>query len=221
VWWTWTAPITGNYTFDTIGSGYDTYLSVFTGFDVSSLTLVAADDDGAGYPASLINLNATAGETYQIAVEGYLSSTGPIQLNIAPTFPGPAVPANLTEIANNPLKGGTGADPLTGGTGAEKMLPFPGSSASPSDPGSEFAGSKNIDLLTEGGVAMNPPSLFSPAANSAVTTLEKGVSPVFSDANGALAGNPVLGINSDPFRVAADRYLVGVFEPKPAGFSVA
>jgi hypothetical protein len=48
VWWTWTAPTTGNYTFDTLGSGYDTYLSLFTGYDVSSLALVAADDDGGG-----------------------------------------------------------------------------------------------------------------------------------------------------------------------------
>jgi len=85
--------------------------------------------------------------------------------------------------------------------------------------------------VTEGGVAMNPPSLFSPAANSAVTTLEKGVSPVFSEekgvspvfthANGALPGNPALGINSDPFRVPADPYLLGVYEAKPSGFLVA
>jgi len=240
VWWTWTAPSTGNYTFDTIGSDYDTYLSAFTGFDVSSLTLVAADDDGAGYPASLISLNATAGETYQIAVDGYLSSTGQIQLNIAPApFPAPtAGAANLTETANantinglpdtiagkpanNTLQGEAGKDPLTGGPAADTlMLPFPESSVSPSDPGTEFADSEKKDLLTQGGVAMSPPSLFSPTANSAVITEEKGVSPVFTH-NGALPGNPALGINSDPFRVPADRYLVGVYEAKPSGFSVA
>jgi hypothetical protein len=251
VWWTWTAPTTETYTFDTIGSDYDTYLSVFTGFDVSSLTLVAADDDGAGYPASLISLNATAGETYQIAVDGFSSSTGQIQLNIAPApFPAPtAGAANLTETANadtinglpdtiagkpahNTLEGEAGKDPLTGVPGADTlMLPFPESSLSPSDPGTEFADSEKKDLLTQGGVAMNPSSLFSPPANSAVITLEKGVSPVFTEekgvspvfthANGALPGNPALGINSDPFRVPADRYLVGVYEAKPSGFSVA
>jgi len=250
VWWTWTAPTTETYTFDTIGSDYDTYLSVFTGFDVSSLTLVAADDDGAGYPASLISLNATAGETYQIAVDGFSSSTGQIQLNIARApLPAPtAGAANLTETANadtinglpdtiagkpanNTLQREAGKDPLTGVPGADTlMLPFPESSVSPSDPGTEFADSEKKDLLTQGGVAMNPLSLFSPPANSAVITLEKGVSPVFTEEkgvspvfthNGALPGNPALGINTDPFRVPADLYLVGVYEAKPSGFSVA
>jgi hypothetical protein len=65
---------------------------------------------------------------------------------------------------------------------------------------------------------INAPSLFSPAVNNVVPTLVKEVSPAFTDANGALAGNQTLGFNSDPFRVAADPYLVGVYEAKPLGF---
>jgi hypothetical protein len=232
VWWTWTAPTTGNYTFDTIGSDYDTYLSLFTGPDVSSLALVAADDDGAGYPASLITQSVTAGETYQIAVDGYQGDTGQIQLNIAPTPPGSGGAGNLTETANadtingvpdtiagkpanNTLKGEAGADILTGGTGGDTLiLPFAEPSVSTSDPVTNFAGSEKKGLPPQGGAAIDARSLFSPPANSVVPSLEKGVSPVFIDANGALAGNQALGINTDPFRVAADPYLVGISQPK-------
>jgi Ca2+-binding RTX toxin-like protein len=312
VWWTWTAPRSGTFTIDTIGSNYDTYLSVFTGVDVSSLSLVAADDDGAGFPASLISLNATAGETYQIAVDGFGSNTGEIQLNIAPSTSEFAGGGNLTEIANAdtinslpnsiagkpanntlqeearkaPLTGGTGADtlklplaqpsvsvidpvthlagsekagnltetapadtinglpnsiagkpanntlkevtgkdPLTGGTGADTLkLPLAQPSVSDIDPVTDFAGSEKIGLPTQGEVARNAPSLFSPAVNSTVPTLEeeeKGVIPVFTGANGGLAANQPQRINSDPFRVAANPYLVGVVEPKPLGFEVA
>jgi hypothetical protein len=224
VWWTWTAPTTGIYTFDTRGSGFDTYLSLFTGSDFSSLALVAADDDAGGNFASLISLNAIAGETYQIAVDGYSSVTGPIQLNIAPTPPGSAGAGKLTETANNTLKREPDKDPLTGGTGADTlMLPFAESSVSASVPGSDFAASEKIDPLTQGGVALNAPSLFSPAADSAVPTLVKDLSPVFTEANAAsLVGTQPLAVNSEPFGVAktspfADPYLLGIYEPKQLG----
>jgi hypothetical protein len=249
VWWTWTAPSSGNYTFDTEGSDFDTYLNLFTGNDLTNLSLVAADDDSGEGLTSLITQNVTAGTTYQIAVDGYSSATGSINLNIAPSPSEFANAGNLTETANadstnglrgtipnnaanNTLKGGTGEDILTGGTAADTVkLPFAEPSVFAMDPVTNFADSEKKDLMTQGGVPMKAPSLFSPAVNSAVPTLEKdlmpvfteekGVSPVFAEANGALAGNQLRGINSDPFRVPADPYLVGVFEPKPVGFSVA
>ena len=141
---------------------------------------------------------------------------GQTQLRIAATL-SPAAPANSTETA----KGETGKDPLTGGPGADTLiLPFAGSSVSPIDPITDFARSEKIGLPTQGGVAVNAPSFFSPAVNSTVPTLEKGVIPVFTEANGALAANQPQGINSDPFRVAAAHY-VGVFERKPLGLEVA
>ncbi len=241
VWWTWTAPTTGNYTFDTIGSGFDTYLSLFTGVvDVSSLALVAVDDDGGPGVTSLITQSVTAGTTYQIAVDGWSSYTGQIALNIGPGL-GPTVgagnlpgTANADSIkglpdssagnaANNTLKGGAAGDPLTGSPGADTlMLPFAESSVSASDPVTNFAGSEKKDFMTQGGAAMNPPNLFSPAANSTFPTLENGVSPVFTQANGGLAGNQALGINSEPFGVAKtslfpEPYLVGNYPAKPLG----
>jgi len=239
VWWSWTAPSSGNYTFDTEGSNFDTYLYLFSGNNLPNLSLVAADDDSGDGLASLITRYVTAGTTYQIAVDGYSSGTGQIQLNIAPTSSDSAGAGNLTEIANadtinglpgsiadnaanNTLQGEVRKDPLTGGTGADTLiLPFAQPSVSAMDPVTNFAGSEKKDLLTQGGAAMNPPSLFSPPANSAFPTLEKDLSPVFTEGKGALAGNQPRGINSDPFRVAADPYLVGVFEAKPLGFEVA
>src|SRR4028119_1385766 len=66
-WWSWTAPSTGTVTFDTQGSNFDTWLSLFNGFDLANLSLVAADDDGGEGLTSLLTRSVTAGETYQIA----------------------------------------------------------------------------------------------------------------------------------------------------------
>ena len=106
--------------------------------------------------------------------------------------------------ANNKLNGGASEDILTGDTGADTfMFQFEQSSVSASDRVTDFAiGSDKIDLLTQGGVAMNPPSLFSRAANRFATTLQNVVTQVFTDANGALAGNQALGINSGALVVA-------------------
>jgi subtilisin family serine protease len=218
VWWTWTAPSTGTFNINTIGSGYDTWLALFTGSDVSNLSLVAQDDDSGGNYASRIYLNAIAGQTYEIAVEGWSNRIGPINLNIAPTPPGSGKLS--AETANNTLKGEK--DSLTGDTTSM----FPPSSAKV--PVTNIANiDKTDDLLIEGGSMINPTSLFSPTVNSAVPTLVKEADPMLTDANGALAGIPPLGINNAPFGVAntspfADPNLVGVYEAKqPLGISLA
>jgi len=82
VWWSWTAPSSGLFAIDTNGSNYDTYLSVFTGNAVNSLTTIAQNDDGGIGLQSEVLLNAIAGETYHIAVDGWSSSEGLIDLNI-------------------------------------------------------------------------------------------------------------------------------------------
>jgi Ca2+-binding RTX toxin-like protein/methionine-rich copper-binding protein CopC len=82
VWWSWTAPSSGTFQVDTEGSTFDTYLSVFTGNAVDNLTKIGSDDDGGAGTTSLLNVNATAGTTYQIAVDGSGGEIGPIKLNI-------------------------------------------------------------------------------------------------------------------------------------------
>jgi hypothetical protein len=115
--------------------------------------------------------------------------------------------------ANNRLNGGAGKDIITGGTSTDTFIfQFGQSSVSASDRVTDFAiGIDKIDLLTQGGVAMNPPSLFSRAANSAATTLHNVVTQVFTDANGELAGNQTLGINSAALVVVGTRSLPGTY----------
>ncbi|WP_017294026.1 S8 family serine peptidase [Geminocystis herdmanii] len=82
VWWSWTAPNTGIVTIDTNGSGFDTYLSAFTGSTVNNLTVIQQDDDGGDGTNSLVSFVAQQGVEYQIAVDGWSSNTGNITLNL-------------------------------------------------------------------------------------------------------------------------------------------
>ena len=87
IWFLWQAPASGNVQIDTLGSGFDTVLGVYTGTSVSSLTAVAKDDDGGGASkTSVVNFAATAGFVYRIAVDGYNNfgsggDVGPVTLN--------------------------------------------------------------------------------------------------------------------------------------------
>jgi hypothetical protein len=106
---------------------------------------------------------------------------------------------NITgNSGNNQINGGAGIDNLTGGLGADTFIfQFGQSTISASDSITDFAiNSDKIDLLTQGGTAMNAPSSFSRAADSTVTTLQNLVNQVFTDANGATTGNQELGVNS-------------------------
>jgi hypothetical protein len=80
-WWRWTAPTASPVTINTVGSNFNTYLSVFTGDAVNNLTLVAFDENLDS--ASQVTFFPTAGTTYHIAVDGFLGTTGNIQLNLA------------------------------------------------------------------------------------------------------------------------------------------
>jgi hypothetical protein len=131
-----------------------------------------------------------------------VNRTGPINLNIAPTPPGSAGAGKLTETANNTLKGEPDKDPLTGVRCRYFDVAVCRILCIRQRPDTDLTLGKKRDLLTEGGAALDAPSVFSPAADSAVPTLVKDLSPVFTDANGALAGTQPLGINSAPFGVA-------------------
>ena len=85
VWFAWTATNSGPVEFDTMGSSFDTVLSVWTtanGLCDASLTNLVSDDDNGGYndpsgntSTSLLQFNATAGTTYYISVESYDDGT--------------------------------------------------------------------------------------------------------------------------------------------------
>jgi hypothetical protein len=76
IWYCWTAPDSGTYFFDTVGSRFDTVLAVYTGVLVSTLTPVASDDDGGLNGTSRLSFNAVGGTTYRIAIDGKSGASG-------------------------------------------------------------------------------------------------------------------------------------------------
>lgn len=101
VWWSWTASTTGSVTIDTVGSNFNTLLGVYQGAVVGSLTAIASNDDAVG-TQSRVSFNATAGQTYRIAIDGFGAVTGSVVLNVAATVVGPA---NDNFAAANSLTG--------------------------------------------------------------------------------------------------------------------
>ncbi|MBV9468319.1 MAG: hypothetical protein JOZ57_03680, partial [Abitibacteriaceae bacterium] len=76
VWYAWTAPASGNATFTTAQSDFDTLLAVYTGKNttgntVRTLNLVASNDDEDIVLTSSVTFQTVAGRTYYIAVDGY------------------------------------------------------------------------------------------------------------------------------------------------------
>ena len=108
VWLTWVAPGSGPAHIDTIGSGFDSWLGVYTGTRSSSLVKVATDDDSGGFHTSHVEFNALAGTAYQIMVASRDFSGGPILFswNLAagvtslPTIT--TSPTNITTKAGSP-----------------------------------------------------------------------------------------------------------------------
>ncbi len=92
VWWSWTATQNGTAMFSTEGSDFDSLLAVYTGTFVSSLTLVAADDDSGQDLTSKVTFDVVKGMPYQIAVDGYDGEIGPIELTWFMYPPCPAPP---------------------------------------------------------------------------------------------------------------------------------
>ena len=66
VWYCWTAPSSDTYTFDTVGSAFNTLLGVSTGSSLETLQLVASDDDSGGVGTSRLSFQAIAGTEYHI-----------------------------------------------------------------------------------------------------------------------------------------------------------
>ena len=62
-------------------STYDSYIAVYTGSSVSTLTPVAANDDSCGVQSS-VTFAAVAGTTYRIAVDGYGGVAGAVTLHL-------------------------------------------------------------------------------------------------------------------------------------------
>ena len=83
LWWKWTAPASGTFQLDTLGSALATLLAVYTGGSVGSLSLVVSNDNFSG-TSSQVNFSAVAGTTYWFAVDGWQGRQGFLNLNLTP-----------------------------------------------------------------------------------------------------------------------------------------
>jgi Calx-beta domain len=129
VWYQWQAPASGTATVDTLGTGFDTVLAVYTGNSVGALSLVGNDDDTVER-TSRVQFAATAGTVYRIAVDGFNNNSGgdsgPITINFSETNCSPsfvllgAANYSVNEGANSLTIGVT----RTGSTGATSTVNF-------------------------------------------------------------------------------------------------
>ncbi|NEQ13144.1 MAG: calcium-binding protein [Moorea sp. SIO3E2] len=114
-------------TIDTVGSNYDTTLAVYTGSAVNSLTEIASNDDTFGLQ-SQVEFTVSAGTTYQIAVDGYSSRTGLIDLNINLDIDDTLISGTSNDdtlfgtIENDQIEGLAGNDMIFGSEGINTLL---------------------------------------------------------------------------------------------------
>jgi len=90
IWWKWVAPAAGQVALDTHGTGFDSLLAAYTGSAVSTLALVASNDnDGYANGASGLYFQAQSGVEYKFVVDGKNAASGSVslawQLNTAAT----------------------------------------------------------------------------------------------------------------------------------------
>jgi hypothetical protein len=103
VFYSWTPACSGSVTIDTIGSDYDTVLSVHSACPATAANTIACNDDAAGFGLnSQVTFNYTAGTTYLIRIAGFNAHAGNFILRVVE----PAAPGNDT--CNNALSVGNG-----------------------------------------------------------------------------------------------------------------
>jgi hypothetical protein len=130
VWYQWQAPATGTATIDTLGTGFDTVLGVYTGNAVGAVNVVGRNDD-FNERTSRVDFAATAGTVYHIAVDGFNNQNsggdaGPITINFSETNCAPsfvllsAANYSVNESANSLTVDVT----RTGSTGATATVNF-------------------------------------------------------------------------------------------------
>lgn len=76
VWYSFTPCASGTISLDTIGSNYDTVLSVFSGLCTGSSQVACDDDGGGGLTSRLVNVPVTKNTMYLIKVADYSTPNG-------------------------------------------------------------------------------------------------------------------------------------------------
>jgi hypothetical protein len=146
VWFSWRPTGNGIATFDTIGSGFDTVLAVYTGSSLASLARLVSDDDSTEFLWSRVQFNAVSNAEYRIAIDGVAGAGGFFVLNWGLENTSSTVPiivtqpqdlvvrsnetAVLTVVATNPSPATIltyqwfrNAAPVSGQTGPQLIVP--------------------------------------------------------------------------------------------------
>ena len=88
VWWSYTPPFRGIITVDLTNSFYGAVVAVYTGTNLSQLSLVASNAFGNGDGTAIVRFLGQAGTAYQIAVASYSATAeGNIHLTVIGDFP--------------------------------------------------------------------------------------------------------------------------------------
>ncbi len=105
IWYVWTAPTNGPFSFDTTGSGFDTLLAVYTG-SAYPLTLVAENNNITPFnTASRVTFDAVSNTTYRIAVDGFPGAFGSGVAKLS--WFGPTPPTIATQPVSTNLPAGS------------------------------------------------------------------------------------------------------------------
>ncbi len=86
VWFTWTAPASGDVYLDTIGSTFDTRLALYDGDTLGTLRLIGENTSEPGAKFSKLRFTIAAGNTVHIAVDGVAGATGDFKLSLGYNF---------------------------------------------------------------------------------------------------------------------------------------
>jgi Ca2+-binding RTX toxin-like protein len=157
-----------------------------------------------------INLTLASSASYGIGTSGAISGTIRNDDRI-----GTAAADSLTGSSGNDyIDGRAGVDTLTGGLGSDRFGFWYGqSSIATPDRITDFQiGTDKIDLFSSTGGTLSSPSAFTRAAdNSTASTLSTLASAVFTDANGAAAGNQALAVNGAVLVTATNPAIAGTY----------
>lgn len=108
VWWTWTAPTTGECQFQVTNASFTSLMGIYSGTALNGLMQV-----GSAYATNVAAVPVVAGTSYQIAVGGF--SSGTFTLNVGAILPAPpndlfadrqVLPSNITIISGT-IQGAT------------------------------------------------------------------------------------------------------------------
>ncbi|MBM4382229.1 MAG: matrixin family metalloprotease [Deltaproteobacteria bacterium] len=159
LWWSWTAPVTGDVVIDTAGSVFDTLLGVYTGTDIAALTHVASNDDvDLSSLQSAVSFRANAGTTYAIAVDGWNGANGALSLQISQQALIPDLQATWANLTSKcklstqvcKLKGKLLVRNVIAGVSAPAQVSFHLSNDNSWDPGDAAIGGGSAPALKAG-----------------------------------------------------------------------